>query len=107
MDSDHICENFRRAYVDAILPQALAGAGSVYLLYALIKPKFGKGAARISALVMALTPITVAVSRTNNIDSMLVFTLLLGTWCLMKAVKQGRLLWPASLHLASSASGSI
>ncbi|MEC1470994.1 glycosyltransferase family 39 protein [Bacillus haynesii] len=76
-----------------ILPQALAGAGSVYLLYALIKPKFGKSAARISALVMALTPIAVAVSRTNNIDSMLVFTLLLGTWCLMKAVKQGRLIW--------------
>ncbi|WP_043925264.1 ArnT family glycosyltransferase [Bacillus haynesii] len=76
-----------------ILPQALAGAGSVYLLYALIKPKFGKGAARISALVIALTPIAVAVSRTNNIDSMLVFTLLLGTWCLMKAVKQGRLIW--------------
>ncbi|MGO4901306.1 glycosyltransferase family 39 protein [Bacillus sp. GM2] len=76
-----------------ILPQALAGAGSVYLLYALIKAKFGKGAARISALVMALTPIAVAVSRTNNIDSMLVFTLLLSTWCLMKAVKQGRLLW--------------
>ncbi|MEC1456229.1 glycosyltransferase family 39 protein [Bacillus haynesii] len=76
-----------------ILPQALAGAGSVYLLYALIKPKFGKGAARISALVMALTPIAVAVSRTNNVDSMLVFTLLLGTWCLMKAVKQGRLTW--------------
>ncbi|WP_411809941.1 ArnT family glycosyltransferase, partial [Bacillus licheniformis] len=76
-----------------ILPQALAGAGSIYLLYALIKPKFGKGAARISALVMALTPIAVAVSRTNNIDSMLVFTLLLGTWCLMKAVKQGRLIW--------------
>ena len=61
--------------------------GAVYLLYVLIKPKFGKGAARISALVMALTPIAVAVSRTNNIDSMLVFTLLLGTWCLMKAVK--------------------
>lgn len=76
-----------------ILPQALAGAGSVYLLYVLIKPKFGKGAARISALVMALTPIAVAVSRTNNIDSMLVFTLLFGTWCLMKTVKQGRLLW--------------
>ncbi|MFO6496709.1 ArnT family glycosyltransferase [Bacillus sp. z60-11] len=76
-----------------ILPQALAGAGSVYLLYRLIKPRFGKGAARISALVMALTPIAVAVSRTNNIDSMLVFTLLLGTCCLMKAVKQGKLIW--------------
>ncbi|EME73771.1 glycosyl transferase family protein [Bacillus sonorensis L12] len=76
-----------------ILPQALAGAGSVFLLYIMIKPRFGKGAARISALVMALTPIAVAVSRTNNIDSMLVFALLLGTWCLMRAVKQGRLIW--------------
>ncbi|MDU0070254.1 MULTISPECIES: ArnT family glycosyltransferase [Bacillus] len=75
-----------------ILPQALAGVGSVFLLYIMIKPRFGKGAARISALVMALTPIAVAVSRTNNIDSMLVFTLLLGTWCLMRAVKQGKLI---------------
>nr|WP_145651001.1 glycosyltransferase family 39 protein [Bacillus paralicheniformis] len=89
-----ICAKIFGVYTwSVIMPQALAGAGSVYLLYALIKPKFGKGAARISALVMALTPIAVAVSRTNNIDSMLVFTLLLGTWCLMKAVKQGRLIW--------------
>ncbi|KAA6472997.1 glycosyltransferase family 39 protein [Bacillus swezeyi] len=76
-----------------ILPQALAGVGSVYLLYIMIKPRFGKGAARISALVMALTPIAAAVSRTNNIDSMLVFTLLFSTWCLMRAVKQGKLIW--------------
>lgn len=76
-----------------ILPQALAGAGSVFLLYIMIKPRFGKGSARISALVMTLTPIAVAVSRTNNIDSMLVFTLLLGTWCLMRAAKRGKLIW--------------
>ncbi len=76
-----------------ILPQALAGVGSVYLLYIMIKPRFGKGAARISALVMALTPIAAAVSRTNNIDSMLVFTLLFSTWCLMRALKQGKLIW--------------
>ncbi|MDO7345520.1 glycosyltransferase family 39 protein [Bacillus stercoris] len=76
-----------------ILPQALAGVGSVFLLYRMIKPTFGVGAARIAALVMALTPIAVAVSRTNNIDSMLVFTLLLGSACLLKAVKQGKLVW--------------
>ncbi|BEV39448.1 glycosyltransferase family 39 protein [Bacillus stercoris] len=76
-----------------ILPQALAGVGSVFLLYRMIKPTFGVGAARIAALVMALTPIAAAVSRTNNIDSMLVFTLLLGSACLLKAVKQGKLVW--------------
>ncbi|MGK9267759.1 glycosyltransferase family 39 protein [Bacillus inaquosorum] len=76
-----------------ILPQALAGVGSVFLLYRMIKPAFGIGAARIAALVMALTPIAAAVSRTNNIDSMLVFTLLLGSACLFRAVKQGKLVW--------------
>lgn len=76
-----------------ILPQALAGAGSVYLLYKMVQPTFEDGAARIAAIVMALTPIAAAVSRTNNIDSLLVFTLLLGTWCLMKSLKSGKLLW--------------
>ncbi|EKF35777.1 MULTISPECIES: glycosyltransferase family 39 protein [Bacillus] len=76
-----------------ILPQALAGIGSVLLLYIMIKPVFGQGAARVSAAVMALTPIAAAVSRTNNIDSMLVFTLLAGAYFLMRAVKSGKLRW--------------
>ncbi len=76
-----------------ILPQALAGVGSVLLLYLMIKPAFGQGAARVSAAVMALTPIAAAVSRTNNIDSMLVFTLLAGTYFLMRAVKSGKMRW--------------
>ncbi|MCY8870097.1 glycosyltransferase family 39 protein [Bacillus inaquosorum] len=76
-----------------ILPQALAGVGSVFLLYRMIKPAFGIGAARIAALVMTLTPIAAALSRTNNIDSMLVFTLLLGSACLLRAVKQDKLVW--------------
>jgi len=71
-----------------ILPQALAGVGSILLIYLLVKPSFGTAAARIAALVMACTPVAVAVSRTNNIDSMLVFTLLLGTWFLFRAVKR-------------------
>lgn len=70
-----------------ILPQALAGVGSVFLIYALVRPSFGKTAARLSALVFACTPIAAAVSRTNNVDSLLVFTLLSATWFLFKAVK--------------------
>lgn len=71
-----------------ILPQALAGVGSVLLIYILVKPTFGVVAARIAALTLAVTPIAVAVSRTNNIDSMLVFTLLLATWLLFRSVKK-------------------
>ncbi|WP_040950056.1 ArnT family glycosyltransferase [Gorillibacterium massiliense] len=72
-----------------ILPQALAGIGSVLLIYKLLKPTFGLAAARIGALVMACTPIAVAVSRTNNIDSMLVFTLLVATTLLFRGVRKG------------------
>lgn len=73
-----------------ILPQALAGIGSVLLIYCLTKPTFGKNAARLASLIMALTPIAVAVSRTNNIDSLLVFTLLLAAWFLFRGVKDQR-----------------
>lgn len=76
-----------------ILPQALAGVGSVLLIYALVKPSFGKIAARLAALVAACTPIAAAVSRTNNVDSLLVFTLLAATWMLFKAVKTQKWTW--------------
>ncbi len=72
-----------------ILPQVLAGVGSVLLIYFMVKPTYGLAAARISALTMATVPVVAAVSRTNNIDSMLVFTLLLGSWFLFKGSKQG------------------
>ncbi|KAA8746051.1 phospholipid carrier-dependent glycosyltransferase [Paenibacillus sp. UASWS1643] len=72
-----------------ILPQVLAGIGSVLLIYFMVKHTYGLAAARISALAMATVPVVAAVSRTNNIDSMLVFTLLLGSWFLFKGSKQG------------------
>jgi 4-amino-4-deoxy-L-arabinose transferase-like glycosyltransferase len=74
-----------------ILPQALAGVGSVLILYALVKPTFGIGAARMAALALACTPIAAAVSRTNNIDSMLVFTLLAAAWLLFRGVRKSNL----------------
>ncbi|EAG9320359.1 ArnT family glycosyltransferase [Listeria monocytogenes] len=76
-----------------ILPQALAGVGSVILLYVLVKPRFGAWAARITALIMALTPIAVAVTRTNNMDAILVFVLLLVTFFLFKAVHRAKIGW--------------
>ncbi|WP_127507688.1 ArnT family glycosyltransferase [Paenibacillus humicus] len=73
-----------------ILPQALAGIGSVLLVYLLVKPSFGLAAARIAAFGMALAPVGVAVARTNNIDAMLVFTLLLAAWFLLRGVRGQR-----------------
>lgn len=58
------------------LPQALAGIASVALLYRLVRPA-GAPAAIVAALLLAIMPIAVAVDRSNNTDSWLIFFLLL------------------------------
>jgi len=58
------------------LPQALAGIASVALLYRLVRP-LGAPAAIVAALLLAIMPIAVAVDRSNNTDSWLIFFLLL------------------------------
>ncbi|MFD2618536.1 ArnT family glycosyltransferase [Terrilactibacillus laevilacticus] len=76
-----------------LLPEALAGVVSVYIMYRLIKPKFGRWVALLSSLTLATTPIFVAVIRTNNVDSILIVTLLFATWALMKAMDKQKLRW--------------
>ncbi|GGL55283.1 ArnT family glycosyltransferase [Sporolactobacillus putidus] len=76
-----------------ILPQALAEAGSVLLIYFLIKPSFGRFSARVAALLLATTPVAVAVSRTNNLDPILIFVLLIGTFFLFKSIKTHKDIW--------------
>lgn len=75
------------------LPMALAGVGSVGLIYLIVKPTFGRNTARLAALLMAVTPVAIAVQRSNNVDSLLVFFLLLSAWMLLKGVKQNKALW--------------
>jgi 4-amino-4-deoxy-L-arabinose transferase-like glycosyltransferase len=74
-----------------LLPEALAGVLSVWMLYKIVKPKFGRTAARIASLVLACSPIFVAVVRTNNVDSILILTLLVATWALMKSVEKQKM----------------
>ena len=47
----------------------------------------------LAALGLALTPISVAVSRNNTIDSLLVLTVLLAAWAGLRASESGRLRW--------------
>ena len=62
----------------------------VLLAYAITRPRFGRGAALLAALFLAITPIMVAVNRANNVDSALVLVLLLATWALLDAADTGR-----------------
>ncbi len=72
-----------------LLPQVLQGVGSVWLLFHLVQRRFGSSAGLLSALFLAITPVWVAVNRTNNTDSCLVLVLLLATWALLKASEEG------------------
>ncbi len=74
------------------LPMVAVGTGSVALLYRMVKRDFGAVAGTIAALVLTLTPITVAINRDTNPDPVLVFLMLLGAAALMQAVRTGRLM---------------
>ncbi|WP_406441856.1 glycosyltransferase family 39 protein [Streptomyces sp. NBC_00631] len=74
------------------LPMVAVGVGSVALLYRLVKRDFGVVAGTIAALVLTLTPITVAINRDTNPDPILVLLMLLGAAALLKAVRSGRLM---------------
>lgn len=72
-----------------LLPQAIEGVLSVMVLYYLVRRRFGRPAASLAALFLAVTPVLVAVNRTNNTDSCLLFVLLLSAWPLLKAAEEG------------------
>jgi 4-amino-4-deoxy-L-arabinose transferase-like glycosyltransferase len=76
-----------------LFPEALAGVLAVVLLYHLVRRTFGPVAGLIAALALAVTPVSVATQRNNTIDSLLVFTLLLSAWALIRAIETGRLRW--------------
>jgi 4-amino-4-deoxy-L-arabinose transferase-like glycosyltransferase len=76
-----------------LLPQAVAGVLSVGLVYHLVRRSFGPVAGLLAALTLALTPISVAVNRHNNLESLLVLAVLLAAWAFVLAVETGRLRW--------------
>jgi len=79
--------------VSLLLPEALAGIAGVFLIYYMVKRAFGAGAGLLSALILAVTPIFVVMNRDNNPDSILVFTLILAAWAMLRAAEKGRLRW--------------
>lgn len=75
------------------LPQALAGVLSVPLTYWLARRYFGPTAGVLAALILTLTPITIAANRNNTMDAQLVLTSLLAAWAALKAAEAGKLRW--------------
>ncbi|MFL0248838.1 glycosyltransferase family 39 protein [Clostridium neuense] len=74
-----------------ILPQALCGVLSVFLIYHIVKNTFEEKKALVAALCLSVTPIFVAASRNNTIDNDLVLCLLLSVLFFVKSVKTQKL----------------
>ncbi|MEU6638583.1 glycosyltransferase family 39 protein [Streptomyces rochei] len=74
-----------------MLPLILAALATLWVLHSCVKRVWGHGAAALAALVLALTPITVAINRDNNPDTLLVFLMVGGAALALRAVRDGRL----------------
>jgi 4-amino-4-deoxy-L-arabinose transferase-like glycosyltransferase len=79
--------------VAILAPQALMGVATVLLVYDLTRRRFGRPAGFVAGLVLALTPISVAISRHNNPDALLVLCCVATLWCALRALAGGRLRW--------------
>ncbi|MCS6881598.1 MAG: glycosyltransferase family 39 protein [Oscillochloridaceae bacterium] len=76
-----------------ILPNVLAGALSIGVLYQMAKTHMGELAGVTAALTLAITPVFIATNRNNTMDGMLVFTLLLAAWACLHATESGDARW--------------
>jgi 4-amino-4-deoxy-L-arabinose transferase-like glycosyltransferase len=70
-----------------LVPQALMGVAGVALMYDLVRRRFGRVGGFVAALALAVTPITVAISRHNNPDSLLVLCCVAALWCTVRGLE--------------------
>jgi 4-amino-4-deoxy-L-arabinose transferase-like glycosyltransferase len=70
-----------------LVPQALIGVATVALVYDLVRRRFGRLGGFVAGLALALTPITVAISRHNNPDALLILCCVAALWCTVRALE--------------------
>src|SRR3954451_6853670 len=76
-----------------LVPEALMGVATVALVYDLVRRRFGRAAGFAGGLALALTPITVAISRHNNPDALLILCCTAALWFVVRAFADGRTRW--------------
>ena len=73
-----------------LIPQALMGIAAAVLIYDLVRRRFGRSAGFVAGVALALTPITVAMSRHNNPDQLLILCCVAALWFAVRALEDGR-----------------
>ncbi|MDX3803343.1 glycosyltransferase family 39 protein [Streptomyces sp. AK04-3B] len=86
------CRVFGFGTWQMMAPEIAAALGTIWILHSSVKRAFGHAAAAVAALVLALTPITVAINRDNNPDTILVLSMVAGAALALRATRDDRLL---------------
>jgi 4-amino-4-deoxy-L-arabinose transferase-like glycosyltransferase len=76
-----------------LVPQALMGVAAVVITYDLVRRRFGRLGGAVAGLVLATTPIAVAMSRHNNPDELLTLLGVAAVWFAVRALEDGRTRW--------------
>ncbi len=76
-----------------LVPEALMGVAAVGVLYATVRRWFGPGAGLLAGAVLATTPVATLMFRFNNPDALLVLLLVLGAYCVTRAVERASTRW--------------
>jgi 4-amino-4-deoxy-L-arabinose transferase-like glycosyltransferase len=76
-----------------LVPQALMGVATAGLAYDIVRRRFGRAAGFAAGIALALTPITVAISRHNNPDQLLILCCVAAIWFAVRALQDGRTRW--------------
>src|SRR4051794_34471898 len=76
-----------------LVPEALMGVATVWLVYDLVQRRFGRVGGFAAGLVLALTPMAVAISRHNNPDALLILCSVAALWFLVRGLEDGRMRW--------------
>lgn len=78
-----------------LLPQVLMGVGTVAVVHATVRRRFGHGAALLAGAALALTPVAVLMFRFNNPDALLTLLMALAVWATLRATEKGSVRWIA------------
>jgi 4-amino-4-deoxy-L-arabinose transferase-like glycosyltransferase len=71
-----------------LLPQVLEGVAAVLLLHHTVRRWAGEHVALLAALVFALTPVTVAINRDTNPDTLMVLLLVAAAYAFTRSVQR-------------------
>jgi 4-amino-4-deoxy-L-arabinose transferase-like glycosyltransferase len=76
-----------------LVPEALMGVGTVALLYAAVRRRFGAAAGLLAGAVLALTPVAALMFRFNNPDALLALLMVAALYSVQRALEDARTKW--------------